>query len=147
ARRLLRHEVNLLVGRPLLDYVHPADRAAVAAVLEDLCRSDLLGATSAWRVRRDEGSWCEVECRASNLLADPNVGGLVLTLRDVSDRKQLDHLITALEDERRQLAGDLHDDAIQAISAGLMQLDVAERRYHGDDSGRVALGQARTNLG
>lgn len=32
--------------------------------------------------------WCYVEIVANNLLAHPSVGGIVLTLRDISDRKR-----------------------------------------------------------
>jgi len=46
-------------------------------------------------------------------------------------RSLLRQLLTAQEDERRRLAGDLHDDAIQSLAAALLHLDVLEARLKG----------------
>jgi len=43
-------------------------------------------------------------------------------------RSLLRQLLTAQEDERRRLAGDLHDDAVQSLAAALLHLDVLEAR-------------------
>jgi PAS domain S-box-containing protein len=74
----------------------------------------------------------------------PPVGWLVV-LRDTSERhrtlrslRQLDEqrrlllerLVTSQEEERRQVAGDIHDDAIQAMIAVTLQLQVLGARLH-----------------
>src|SRR5690606_6733776 len=41
-----------------------------------------------------EGAWRDFEILARNLLADPVIAGIVLNLRDITDRK---HLLNALE--------------------------------------------------
>jgi diguanylate cyclase (GGDEF)-like protein len=46
--------------------------------------------TAEWRVRHRQGTWCHVEVVANNLLRDPTVEGIVLTMRDVSERKGLE---------------------------------------------------------
>ena len=43
--------------------------------------------TTEWRVRHGDGSWRDVEVVTKNLLDDPTVEGIVLTMRDVSERK------------------------------------------------------------
>ena len=40
------------------------------------------------RLRRRDGSWCDVETAITNLVDDPSVDGVVLNSRDVSDRKR-----------------------------------------------------------
>ena len=97
-----------------------------------------------------EGSWRgEVTLRAADgtevpfcqrVVADPAPAGpvtwLALIGRDQTERKraerarqQLAHrVVQAAEDERRRLAANLHDDAIQALVAALMHLDALERR-------------------
>jgi diguanylate cyclase (GGDEF)-like protein len=42
-----------------------------------------------WRLRRPDGHTVQVEAIASNMLADPSVGGIVLNARDVGERKAL----------------------------------------------------------
>ncbi|MET0833276.1 MAG: hypothetical protein ABWZ62_04815, partial [Actinomycetota bacterium] len=47
-------------------------------------------AAETWRVRHRDGTWLHSETVAANLLEDPNVRGLVLNTRDVSDRNELE---------------------------------------------------------
>jgi len=66
-------------------------------------------------------------------------------------RSLLRQLLTAQEDERRRLAGDLHDDAIQSLAAALLHLDVLEARLARADALVLPgvgehLGRVRHNL-
>jgi len=93
-------------------------------------------------------------------LLDPDgkVAGVVSVAVDVTDlervererRHLLGQLITAQEEERRRLAGDLHDDAVQSLTAARMHLSILEQVVDrlGDDAGKVvpALAQVRENL-
>lgn len=64
------------------------------------------------------------------------VAGVVSVAVDVTDlervererRSLLHQLITAQEGEQRRLAGNLHDDAVQALTAARLQLSVLEAR-------------------
>jgi diguanylate cyclase (GGDEF)-like protein/PAS domain S-box-containing protein len=98
-RRLLGYPEGL-VGRPALELVHPEDapvaRSAMGSVM---ARPD--GATNLeFRAEHADGSWCWLEGRATNFIADPAVRGIVIHLRDSSERK-------AEEDDLRHQA--LHD--------------------------------------
>ena len=93
-------------------------------------------------------------------LLDPDgtVVGAISVAVDVTDlerverdrRHLLGQLITAQEEERRRLAGDLHDDAIQSLTAARMHLSVLHHqleRLDGVPEGvAVALAHARDNL-
>jgi PAS domain S-box-containing protein len=87
------------------------------------------------------------------------VAGVISVAVDITDlelagrerRALLHQLITAQESEQRRLAGNLHDDAIQALSAARMQLSVLEAamdRLGVDAEGelRCAAKQVRENL-
>jgi PAS domain S-box-containing protein len=87
------------------------------------------------------------------------VAGVISVALDVTDlergereRRQLLHqLITAQENEQRRLAANLHDDAIQALTAAKMQLSLLELAMDklGVDAGGElvsAAKQARENL-
>jgi len=56
--------------------------------------------TAKWRIRHCDGSWRHVEVTTTNLLHEPTLEGIVLTLRDVSER-------TGLEEELKHQA--FHD--------------------------------------
>jgi PAS domain S-box-containing protein len=93
-------------------------------------------------------------------LLDPDgtVVGAISVAVDVTDlerverdrRHLLGQLITAQEEERRRLAGDLHDDAIQSLTAARMHLSVLhhqlERLDGVPETVAAALAHARDNL-
>jgi signal transduction histidine kinase len=94
-------------------------------------------------------------------LLDPDgeVVGAISVAVDVTDlerverdrRHLLGQLITAQEEERRRLAGDLHDDAIQSLTAARMHLSVLHHQLDrlGDATSAAvgtALAHARDNL-
>jgi diguanylate cyclase (GGDEF)-like protein/PAS domain S-box-containing protein len=89
AERLLDRR-DSLDGQALLELVHPEDRAAVDDLVAHALASP--GATPAaeWRQRWAGGDWHWVEGRAKSVPDDPNLGGLILTLRSVDERKVLE---------------------------------------------------------
>ena len=92
---LLGHAAETLAGTPLLDLVHPDDRAWMGAQFERIRRrpGPCEGPTVARWLRRD-GRFRSVESRCSNLLHDEQVQGIVVTSRDVTDRVALEEQLT-----------------------------------------------------
>ena len=70
--------------------VHPEDVEQALAVYTGVAFRAGTSVTAEWRVRHKDGSWRHVEVVATNLLSDATVEGIVLTLRDVSERKGLE---------------------------------------------------------
>jgi PAS domain S-box-containing protein len=77
-----------LVGRDILELIHPDDLAEACANLAEIVSRPGKTVTAMYRTRHADGSWRWVESRAKNLLADPAVGGLVVNYRDVTERKR-----------------------------------------------------------
>ncbi len=124
-QRTLGHPVEALVGRRLSSLVHPDD----AQLLE----SHFAAATSkpgtvtfTARVRHASGGWRHLEAIAENRLADPAIEGVVLSMRDITERK-------ALEDELRHQA--FHDAltglANRALFEDRLTHGLAGARRHG----------------
>ena len=99
-RHVLGHDADPLVGAPLTDLVHPEDvplaQAFFAAAAERLGPAGAINL----RLRDASGAWRSVEIVAENRMDDPGVDGILLNIRDVSDR-------LALEDQLRHQA--FHD--------------------------------------
>jgi GGDEF domain-containing protein/PAS domain-containing protein len=68
----------------------PRRRERVARFVAEAALRPGVTAAETWRVRHRDGTWLHSETVAANLLEDPNVRGLVLNTRDVSDRKELE---------------------------------------------------------
>jgi diguanylate cyclase (GGDEF)-like protein/PAS domain S-box-containing protein len=90
SKRTLGYEPNALEGMPFTRLVHPDDREQALAVFTGVAFRGGTSVTAQWRIRHDDGSWHHVEVIATNLLSDDTVEGIVLTLRDVSERRSLE---------------------------------------------------------
>ena len=83
-------------GEYLWDLVQPDEREEIARALAEMRRGEGRGGGDGgevaedWRITARDGSYVEVEVRCSDLRHEPTVGGLVLTLRDVTEQRQLE---------------------------------------------------------
>ena len=104
--RVFGHDALELEGTALRDLAHGDDVVPMLGFLADAAKPFSSAATSHWRLRHANGSWCRVETVAVNLLADPTVNGIVLTTRDVTQRVQLEEQLVhrAFHDELTGLA-------------------------------------------
>ena len=89
-RRVLGYDPAELIDGDPLTLVHPDDRERVGRFVAEAALRPGVTAAETWRVRHRDGTWLHSETVAANLLEDPNVRGLVLNTRDVSDRKELE---------------------------------------------------------
>jgi diguanylate cyclase (GGDEF)-like protein/PAS domain S-box-containing protein len=89
-----------LTGSTFADLVYPLEWPRVKALLTKTVDGPGATSTQDIRLRRGDRGWLRSQTAVANLLDDPNVGGLVLTIRDISQRR-------ALEDQLRQIA--FHD--------------------------------------
>jgi PAS domain S-box-containing protein len=146
AERLLGLSLADAVGRPLGELLpEAADVAADPAVSANGLPEELL-VTREGTTRRYEPTVVAMQDRQGPPL------GWLMVLRDVTEHhrtlrslRQLDHqrrsllerLVTSQEQERRQVAGDIHDDAIQAMVAVTLQLQALGGRLRDPRSGEL----------
>ena len=88
--RVLGYKPEDLVGNIPLELLHPGDVELVMSTFAEI--RDISGANPLVeaRVRQADGSWRCLEATSSNLLGDPGVRGVVIVLRDVTERKRVE---------------------------------------------------------
>ncbi|MEV1287537.1 EAL domain-containing protein [Micromonospora sp. NPDC049679] len=83
-----------LAGRALPELIHPQDRADARELLTLMRAGSGDTADADWAVVTATGRRIEVEASCRDLRADPTVDGLVITLRDVTERRELERELT-----------------------------------------------------
>src|SRR6185437_7709801 len=89
-QQMFGHLPETLSDRPLTDMVHPDEVVRVAAFLAAIAAQPAGQSLMAeFRVRHAYEGWRDVEALGANLLGEEAVDGIVLNIRDISERKSL----------------------------------------------------------
>ncbi|HTR02844.1 MAG TPA: PAS domain S-box protein [Thermoanaerobaculia bacterium] len=103
--RLLGYRPQELVAESFFDAIHPEDGEAVRRMFAAMVHGSG-SASSEFRFRHRDGSWRHVEAVGSDLSHHPSVAGLLVQLRDVTERKTADEnqarLQFAIQDAARE---------------------------------------------
>src|SRR5512132_4257040 len=94
AHRVLGFEPDELEGRRFAKLIAPDDRTRALSFLTAMADGEAHVGLTEFRVRHRDGSDLYVETLRTNLLKDPNVKGIVLNTRDISERKQFEEQLS-----------------------------------------------------
>ncbi|MBN2098133.1 MAG: PAS domain S-box protein [Dehalococcoidia bacterium] len=131
-----------------LRFLHPEDAARVSEEFAQLMRNPGGTYQNEVRARHRDGSWRTIEIMARNLLDDPVVGGIIINVRDITERKtaereRVDHaaalaraeelersrqrIVAAQEFVRQDIAHQLHGSVQNRLIIVLHRLAEIER--------------------
>src|SRR5215204_6406340 len=91
------------IGTSAFGSVHPDDREQALNTFAEILKEAGLHAPLEFRVLHKEGSWCYLEHVVNNQLDDPAVSGVVVTSRDVTERKEAERKLREAEQRYRTL--------------------------------------------
>ena len=92
--RVLGHEPDEAIGTNMLDYVHPDDLPRVLEETEKaLAKGRPATNRAEYRFRHKDGSWRWVESLGTYLIDDPAVRGVVVSVREITERKEAEEKI------------------------------------------------------
>lgn len=131
---VLKYPVGFMIGKDPLEFMHPDDRETVAKDLSEVFLKANDGIPTEFRFKRADGNWVHLEAIGKNLFEYPGINGILITARDITERKKADDL--KLEMERRLLhaqkleslgvmAGGIAHDFNNLLMAILGNLDLA----------------------
>ncbi|HUL85978.1 MAG TPA: EAL domain-containing protein, partial [Actinomycetota bacterium] len=106
ASRVLGRDAEQLEGSRFSDLIAQEDRATAMSFLTAMSEDQGLTGLEKFRVVHRDGSVRYVETLRTNLMHDPNVRGIVLNTRDITERKQFEEQLEhqALHDALTGLA-------------------------------------------
>ncbi|HEX2741889.1 MAG TPA: PAS domain S-box protein, partial [Rubrobacter sp.] len=109
-----------LIGQNAFGYIHPED---LERVLDAFAEGTLDAGSSRrveYRFRHRDGSWRNLEGVGVNLLDEPDIGGIVITSRDISARKRAEEALLMSEERYRAV--------VEQSAEGIYLLDAATKR-------------------
>lgn len=136
---VLGHSPEVLLSTPLLDFVHPDDRAETVAEVERVIRGAATdGFTNRWVTSTGEYKWLEWHARQ-----DPATGLRHAVGRDLTERHQLRQQVQQMQkiEAIGQLAGGVAHDFNNVLTSILGFSELATHAMPEDAPGRMELGE------
>ncbi|MBW3668997.1 MAG: diguanylate cyclase, partial [Actinobacteria bacterium] len=121
-KRLLGWALGTEVATNVLDVVHSDDIGAVRADAKRLLAGEVSRTTMTVRVGTAADGWRHIEVVVTNLLDDPTLRGLVLNMRDVSERVLAEHELRRRARQQQLVAG-LGHRALMGVDVGAIMHD------------------------
>jgi diguanylate cyclase (GGDEF)-like protein/PAS domain S-box-containing protein len=88
--RVLGYADEELVGRRLTELLGDGDVVGLRTFFDEISGTPATPTPRDLTLRRKDGSTCQLESVFNNLLEDPNIAGIVVTARDVTERRRLE---------------------------------------------------------
>jgi diguanylate cyclase (GGDEF)-like protein/PAS domain S-box-containing protein len=95
---LLGRTADDLLGGNVIELVHPDDYGVALDALANNLNRISEGSPVDMRVRHADGHWIDVEVVGTNRLDDPAVEGIVVNVRDITERKTIEATLRDAED-------------------------------------------------
>lgn len=92
--RASKFQIFELMGQKLTNFAHPDDVLKLQDFLEEIIKQKETTSQIEWRTLDSDESFYYVESVGINLLNDPNVSGIVVTTRNITERKNLEAQLT-----------------------------------------------------
>jgi PAS domain S-box-containing protein len=87
-QRIMGYRQEEMIGSTGFELLHPEDRSIVETALNEFWKNPGARDSIQYRARHANGSWVSLEVVAYNMLDHPNIRGVVINGRDITDRIQ-----------------------------------------------------------
>jgi len=124
---ILGYQPGYLIGKSPFEFIHPADLERVANDLNEVYLKSNPGIPTEFRVRKADGTWGYLEAIGQNLLEDPAINGIVITARDITERKRVEEELKKHRDHLEDLVRERTAKLIQANERLKQEIEESKR--------------------
>lgn len=126
-QRIMGYRQEEMIGSTGFELLHPEDRSIVETALNEFWKNPGARDSIQYRARHANGSWVSLEVVAYNLLDHPDIRGVVINGRDISQRIQT-------EAERERTIAELQE-AISKLDTltGLLTICASCKKIHAEN--------------
>ena len=107
--RLLGFLPDELIGRPSALVIHPDDMGIIDDAMRYVIEHPGEPKTIQYRVKHKDGRWIPVESTGINLLDNPAINGVLIVMRDITERKRAQSILMESESRFRQIFNAVSD--------------------------------------
>jgi PAS domain S-box-containing protein len=134
-KRVLGYEPKDLAGQSAFALVHSEDPPRVLQAFDYGLRNPDRTVTLDFRFQHRDGSWRNLEVVGQSRLGDPDIAGVVLNSRDITQRKQTEAELRESEQRFRELFESSPDAVfVEDLDGTVLDINPAACRLHGVDA-------------
>jgi len=126
--RLLGFKPEDKVGSNLFERINPDDVTRIAELFAEFLQNRGGTIHAEVRAQHKDGSWRSIEATGSNLLDNPAVKGVVVNLRDITERKRMEEKLLRLSDAVRMSKDSI---VISDLEGRITEANEATLKMHG----------------
>jgi PAS domain S-box-containing protein len=164
---IMGYSPDEIIGMNGFGFADPDEVAEIGELFVSCLVDPSVRPRGEFRAYAADGSLRWMEIRLTNHLQTESLGSIVVNARDVTDQRRIAeereqhqifldatsrerarlvrHLVAAQEDERKVIAGDIHDDSVQKMSAAAIRLGML-RRHIQDPQGLAVLTKVESSV-
>jgi diguanylate cyclase (GGDEF)-like protein/PAS domain S-box-containing protein len=106
---ILGYRPDEYLGKGGREFIHPDDADGIRSILEQRKKTPGVSPAFEVRARHKNGGWRSFEAIANNMLNDPEVSGIVINARDITDRKTAEDDLSRAHQELKAIFEALPD--------------------------------------
>ena len=123
--RVMGYAPEELAESDAFEYSHPDDASKAATAFIELFEHPDEENTVEFRARHADGTWRWLEVRGRNLLDDPVIDGVMVNVRDITERKRREHELERKNQRLDEFASVLSHDLRNPLNVAQGRLELA----------------------
>jgi PAS domain S-box-containing protein len=101
--QILGYQPGYFIGKSPFINIHHDDLDKIIKAMEEVVQSVNPGIPTQFRYRKSDDTWCYLEAIGSNQFENPSIKGIVLTVRDITERKRAEDALVQSERKYRMV--------------------------------------------